>query len=284
MMFLNGAVNSADPSIQLAYQYMMNQENRGKQIPTEVMEAYEKFMNGLKDGSIGYQNTTQDMRNAQRRRSHEIAMGNADIDDYTYDDLKTRNDLFPEDIFRSPTKIFPHVTREYKFYDKDKRGFHMGIDIGHANYTNLDITPAYKGEVVFSGDAGLNGNMVVVKHTIYIDGTKVEFYTSYSHLNSIENIASVGKTVNPGDLIGIMGKTGDSDGIHLHFAVFTREGEITKSFSAYGYGSYKINDYAWKKASDTNAIYYDPLEVFRTNGAIILYTLNILKKYTKKNN
>ncbi len=142
MMFLNGAVNSADPSIQLAYQYMMNQENRGKQIPTEVMEAYEKFMNGLKDGSIGYQKTTQDMRNAQRKRSHEIAMGNADIDDYTYDDLKTRNDLFPsteEDNFQYPTADVSAVTQGYgKWYDP-KDGYHMGIDIGESGGKNSNI-------------------------------------------------------------------------------------------------------------------------------------------------
>ena len=84
--------------------------------------------------------------------------------------------------------------------------------------------------------------------------------------------------MNPGDLIGIMGKTGDSDGIHLHFAVFTREGEITKSFSPYGYGSYKINDYAWKSSSSGHTIYYDPNEVFKTNGIIIQKILNSLKK------
>lgn len=88
---------------------------------------------------------------------------------------------------------------------------------------------------------------------------------------------------NPDDLIGIMGETGDSDGVHLHFAIFTREGDIGDTFSAYGYGSKQINEYAWKFSSDSNAIYYNPLEVFRTNGAIILYTLNALKN-AKNNN
>lgn len=89
--------------------------------------------------------------------------------------------------------------------------------------------------------------------------------------------------MKPGDQIGIMGDTGDSSGPHLHFAIFTRKGEINDSFSPWGYGLKQINEYAWKYSSGSNAIYYDPLEVFRTNGAIILSTLNYLKEKENEN-
>ena len=57
---------------------------------------------------------------------------------------------------------------------------------------------------------GAYGNRIVIKHN---NG----YETLYAHLSSID--VKVGQTVPQGSKIGVMGSTGRSTGIHLHFEV-----------------------------------------------------------------
>ncbi|HLG28349.1 MAG TPA: M23 family metallopeptidase, partial [Paenisporosarcina sp.] len=66
------------------------------------------------------------------------------------------------------------------------------------------------GVVTFSGQDGTFGNKVIVDH-------KNGLQTTYAHLASI-NVQN-GQTVSSGTKLGIMGSTGRSTGIHLHFEV-----------------------------------------------------------------
>ncbi len=59
-----------------------------------------------------------------------------------------------------------------------------------------------------------DGNRIVIKH-------KNNEYTAYEHLRYKGAIVKVGQKVKKGQLIGYSGNTGDSDGPHLHFEVFT---------------------------------------------------------------
>ena len=61
-----------------------------------------------------------------------------------------------------------------------------------------------------SGWNGGYGNYVVIKHA---NGAQ----TLYAHLSTV--YASVGEQVGSGEQIGIIGNTGKSTGIHLHFEV-----------------------------------------------------------------
>jgi len=87
---------------------------------------------------------------------------------------------------------------------------HKGIDI--ARPSNRTIKAADNGVVVEAGyNNGGYGNKVVINHN---NGMK----TVYAHLNSIS--VNVGDVVEAGSAIGVMGSTGNSTGVHLHFEVY----------------------------------------------------------------
>ncbi|HEY4552459.1 MAG TPA: M23 family metallopeptidase [Bacillaceae bacterium] len=86
---------------------------------------------------------------------------------------------------------------------------HKGIDI--ARPSNYTIKAADNGVVVSAGWDGGYGNKIVIDH-------QNGFRTVYAHLASIS--VSPGQTVERGSAIGVMGSTGQSTGIHLHFEVY----------------------------------------------------------------
>ncbi|MDR7078777.1 murein DD-endopeptidase MepM/ murein hydrolase activator NlpD [Neobacillus niacini] len=86
---------------------------------------------------------------------------------------------------------------------------HKGIDI--ARPSNRTIKAADNGKVVSAGMDGGYGNKIVIDHQ---NGLR----TVYAHLASID--VSVGQTVSQGSAIGVMGSTGNSTGVHLHFEVY----------------------------------------------------------------
>ena len=86
--------------------------------------------------------------------------------------------------------------------------FHDGVDI--AKPTGTPIQAVKDGKVVFAGEAGGYGKLVVIEHA---DGS----FTKYAHQSDID--VSAGQTVKAGDVIGKVGSTGRSTGPHLHFEV-----------------------------------------------------------------
>ncbi|MGG4489339.1 peptidoglycan DD-metalloendopeptidase family protein [Metabacillus idriensis] len=86
---------------------------------------------------------------------------------------------------------------------------HKGIDI--AGVSDRTIKAADNGKIVYASNSGAYGNKVEIDHG---NGMK----TVYAHLNSIS--VSVGQTVSQGQKIGVMGSTGRSTGVHLHFEVY----------------------------------------------------------------
>ncbi|MFX3674349.1 MAG: peptidoglycan DD-metalloendopeptidase family protein [Paenisporosarcina sp.] len=86
--------------------------------------------------------------------------------------------------------------------------FHKGIDI--ARPSGFAIKAADNGIVTFAGRDGTYGNKVVVDH-------RNGYQTIYAHLSSIN--VNEGETVPQGTKLGVMGSTGRSTGVHLHFEV-----------------------------------------------------------------
>ncbi|WP_185806994.1 M23 family metallopeptidase [Bacillus sp. HMF5848] len=137
-------------------------------------------------------------------------------------------EVIQEEILQAPvneivlkgTKVIPSrgtgnfLWPTYGGYISSKQGyrwgkFHKGIDI--AQPYDRTIRSSDNGIVEFAGWDGGYGKKVVVNHR---NGYK----TIYAHLSNIN--VSVGDTVERGRKLGIMGSTGNSTGIHLHFEIY----------------------------------------------------------------
>jgi murein DD-endopeptidase MepM/ murein hydrolase activator NlpD len=96
------------------------------------------------------------------------------------------------------------------------RNFHSGIDFGAPMGT--PVLAAYAGQVAISDWLGGYGLTVVLEHA---EGTAE---TLYGHLSEL--FVKEGEEVKQGDVIGLVGSTGNSTGPHLHFELreLTREG------------------------------------------------------------
>lgn len=99
-------------------------------------------------------------------------------------------------------------------------GFHKGVDIAMAYGQNVPAAAA--GTVVFAGEKGGYGNMVVVRHA---DG----YETRYAHLS--EPYVRAGDVVEAGGVLGKSGSSGWSTGPHLHFEVL-RDGRALDPLDA----------------------------------------------------
>ena len=89
---------------------------------------------------------------------------------------------------------------------------HNGVDI--LPNGNTDVNSCIYGVVTEAGQHASMGNYVRIKSDKYT--------ITYMHLESIS--VSVSQTVYAGDFVGIMGNTGYSFGVHLHFEVWDKKG------------------------------------------------------------
>lgn len=93
---------------------------------------------------------------------------------------------------------------------KIKAHNHQGQDI--AAPTGTKVKSVADGVVVRSSpveQSGGYGNFIVIKHD--------DFYSAYGHLSKRE--VNKGDKVKKGELIGLVGSTGQSTGPHLHFEI-----------------------------------------------------------------
>jgi murein DD-endopeptidase MepM/ murein hydrolase activator NlpD len=91
-------------------------------------------------------------------------------------------------------------------------GHHKGIDI--AGNINTPIFTVDDGTVSKSYYSNTYGHVVFIKHRNNLE-------TVYAHLNN--RMVEEGQSVKKGEIIGRMGNTGKSYGVHLHFEVHEDE-------------------------------------------------------------
>lgn len=104
------------------------------------------------------------------------------------------------------------------FYQGKQVGesYHLGFDL--ASIRNAEVPAANNGRVVFLGELGVYGNLVVIDHGLGVQ-------TLYAHLNDTR--VQVGDTVTKGQTIAHTGTTGLAFGDHLHFGVIVGGIEVT---------------------------------------------------------
>jgi len=108
--------------------------------------------------------------------------------------------------FAWPTSTARH-TLSQSFGRTNYSAWHTGIDLTRVN--GHGIFASASGTVKTSWMRGY-GNIIIINH-----GNGYETY--YAHLKEFK--VSNGQRINQGDLIGIMGSTGWSTGVHLHFEI-----------------------------------------------------------------
>ena len=120
-------------------------------------------------------------------------------------------------IFPLAGKTKKNITTGYMGYSNPKMGNHTGVDIAIAGGT--PVMAVKDGTVVTStalkttsGAYRSYGEYIVINHG---DGTM----TLYAHMSPGSRRVSVGDKVKQGQVIGLVGTTGNSTGYHLHFEV-----------------------------------------------------------------
>lgn len=98
-------------------------------------------------------------------------------------------------------------SRTYKYHSEVvSQAVHLGLDIAGIN--NTQIFAANHGQVIFVGEIGIYGNVIILDHGYGL-------HSLYGHLHQI-NVRE-GDSVRKGDIIAVSGETGLVFGDHLHY-------------------------------------------------------------------
>ena len=129
------------------------------------------------------------------------------------------NKYLGDNKFTWPVEGFTNVSQGFS-------SGHKGVDINTLEF-NPRALNVQNGIVVFAGDDNDGyGNKVIV----YFGDN---LYALYGHLEQIS--VETGSFVFEGDEIGIVGNTGNSSGNHLHFEIFSKEGNTNNNFDPLDY-------------------------------------------------
>ena len=125
---------------------------------------------------------------------------------------------------------------------------HTGIDMaGGAGNGSVNIVAAKDGVVVYPtpgapldcpsstslSDCGNGyGNYVIIQHS---DGN----FTLYAHLHANSILVRAGESVELGDVLVIMGSSGNSTGTHLHFEIREGQNSLSATVEPLNYISYE---------------------------------------------
>ena len=104
--------------------------------------------------------------------------------------------------------------------------FHTGVDITNSYKTQIKATA--DGIIAYVGYNGSYGRLIIINHNN-------NYETYYAHLDSY--IVQIGQKITRGQIIGYMGNSGRTTGVHLHYEV-RYKGEPV---NPYYYMKYKDN-------------------------------------------
>ena len=105
--------------------------------------------------------------------------------------------------------------RKYYYQGKLVKDFHNGIDLVPSPCNNNEILAFEDGIVISVHKTGVQYGKSCYVRIKHDNG----FYTLYHHLKSGSVCVNLGDKVKKGQKLGIIGTTGRSTGIHLHFQI-----------------------------------------------------------------
>ncbi|MBF0343498.1 MAG: M23 family metallopeptidase [Nitrospirae bacterium] len=109
------------------------------------------------------------------------------------------------------SKVFAHFgdLRSYEYEGKIvSNSRHLGFDL--ASLSNIPVEAANSGVILFTGDLGIYGNVIIIDHGLGL-------MSFYAHLSTID--VTVGQNVERASIVGHSGMTGFAGGDHVHFAM-----------------------------------------------------------------
>lgn len=183
--------------------------NSLEEAENEVNQIKEKNKKEVKDIDVAVKEFyTTDITSTE---SLQIASNNnttqSNIQEKIEELIKIKSSTF-EGVYFSVKPVTGIITSRFGAVESIRDHTHQGIDIGAPNGTK--IKAAADGTVSFSGWYGGYGNLVIITHD---NGVQ----TYYGHCSKL--YASVGDVVTAGDVIALVGSTGQSTGDHLHFEI-----------------------------------------------------------------
>lgn len=160
-----------------------------------------------------------------------------------------------------PTFIYPTVTRVTSPFRPPHRKNHNGVDFAQSGYH--EIRAIADGTVTKSYRSPSYGEVVFIKHAI--DGQVWE--SVYAHMREGSRTVRADREVKQGQVLGIMGNTGDSSGQHLHFELHKGRWNMQKS------NAVDPLEYLGKLLIDTNI--GKILHLDKSNESWAIYSLDV---------
>lgn len=217
LAFINNNIDVNDNSVlakieentKMTYKYYAVTLNGKQKSVVDSLEEAEKLVTGMKEK---YEDNVKFTIGI-----NEIYTQN--IDEYNVIDIKVAKQAVSKElkkienasvhgVYLSQKPITGVITSRFGSRESIRSYPHNGLDIAAPYGTS--IKSASKGKVIFSGDKGSYGNLIIVDC-----GNGVQIY--YGHCSKL--YAKVGDKVNAGDIIAAVGSTGNSTGNHLHFEI-----------------------------------------------------------------
>ena len=107
-------------------------------------------------------------------------------------------------------------------------GFHTGIDFPASGVTgSLDIYSVFSGTVIATG---VLPNLSSLGYEVLIQESGTGIFYRFCHLVAGSITVSNGQSVNTGTKLGVMGDTGNAQGVHLHLEASTTQGWNCNTF------------------------------------------------------
>lgn len=181
--------------------------NRLKEDMNLLKSVYEDFdVDNSFDLILSKMQNQYKLYNIIRDRNHNIINAGNVPSNFLYDSNIKMN---------APLKGSYSITSPYGTRTGLFAGNHNGIDVVASD---KQIYAAGNGVVARTYKEKEGGNIIEIRHTTS-DGTT--YISQYAHLSQF--LVSPGDTVTTGSVIGIMGDTGITSGVHLHFALWNEQ-------------------------------------------------------------